>query len=108
MRFYRILFSSGIAQLAAAITNFVFVAPGLRGSELTDTRESPHAVVRPVPLDEVRWTEGFWADRFATCRDRSLPAMWELMRGTKYKPYLQHFLIAAGDIAGDYHGAPVE
>ena len=27
---------------------------------------SPHAVVQPVRLDEVRWTDGFWADRFAT------------------------------------------
>jgi DUF1680 family protein len=77
----------------------------LRAGELTDTRDSPHAAVRAVRLDEVRWTDGFWADRFATCRDHSLPAMWELMRGTKYKPYLQHFLIAAGDLQGEYHGA---
>ena len=27
------------------------------------------------------------------------------MKGTKYKPFYQHFLIAAGDIEGDYHGA---
>jgi len=32
--------------------------------------------------------------------------MWELMRGDKHKPYLQHFLIAAGEMEGDYHGAP--
>ena len=35
--------------------------------------QSPHAVVRPVPLDDVRWTDGFWADRFATV-PRSLAA----------------------------------
>jgi DUF1680 family protein len=92
-------------QLSVAAATVAMAASVLRGSELTDTRESPHAVVRAVRLDEVRWTEGFWSDRFATCRDRSLPAMWELMRGTKYKPYLQHFLIAAGDIEGEYHGA---
>lgn len=75
-------------------------------AEVTDTSASPHAVVRPVGLDEVHWTDGFWADRFATVRDRSLPAMWEIMRGTKNKPYLQNILIAAGDAKGDYHGAP--
>jgi DUF1680 family protein len=57
-------------------------------------------------LDEVRWTRGFWADRFGTVRDRSLPAMWDLMKGTRYKPFYQHFLIASGEAAGDYHGAP--
>ena len=73
--------------------------------ELTATRQSPHAKVQAVELDEVRWTEGFWADRFATCRDHSVPAMWKLMKGTEYKPFLQHFLIAAGEAEGDYHGA---
>jgi DUF1680 family protein len=31
--------------------------------------------------------------------------MWEIMRGTEYKPFYQHFLIAAGDVEGNYHGA---
>jgi DUF1680 family protein len=74
--------------------------------EVVDTRLSKYAAVRPVGLDEVRWTDGFWADRFATCRDRSIPAMWDIMEGTKYKPYYQNFLIAAGQAEGDYHGAP--
>jgi DUF1680 family protein len=66
---------------------------------------SPHAVVRPVPLGDVKWTEGFWANRFAVNRDRSLPKMWAIMKGTEYKPFLVNFLIAAGDLDGDYHGA---
>jgi DUF1680 family protein len=73
--------------------------------EITDTRESQHAVVQAVRLDEVRWTRGFWADRFAVVRDHSLPAMWELMKGTRYKPFYQHFLIAAGKEEGTYRGA---
>ncbi|MEX2091769.1 MAG: glycoside hydrolase family 127 protein [Pirellulales bacterium] len=66
---------------------------------------SPHAVVQPVPLEDVCWTEGIWANRFAVNRERSIPAMWEIMKGTGYKPFLVHFLIAAGDAEGDYHGA---
>ena len=31
-----------------------------------------------MPLDAVRWTEGFWADRFATARDVTLPWLLEL------------------------------
>ncbi len=86
--------------LALAVTGLLVDA-----GEVADVRASAHAVVLPVRLDEVRWTDGFWAERFATVRDRSLQAMWEIMRGTKYKPYYQHFLIAAGDAQGDYHGA---
>ena len=31
--------------------------------------------------------------------------MWEIMKGTKYKPFYQNFLVAAGDTQGDFHGA---
>jgi DUF1680 family protein len=82
----------------------------LRAGELTDTGRSKFAKLQPVRLDEVRWSpgssdHGFWAERFDVLRRRSIPAMWEIMRGTKHKPYYQHFLVAAGDIEGEYHGA---
>jgi len=67
---------------------------------------SPHAVVHGIGLDDVAWTEGFWKQRLETVRDRSIPAMWEIMKGTKYKPFYQNFVIAAGEAEGDYHGAP--
>ena len=72
---------------------------------VVDSRESPHAVWRPVGLDEVRWTEGFWGQRVRTNREHSIPAMWRLMRDSRYKPFYEHFLIAAGKREGDYHGA---
>lgn len=65
-----------------------------------------------MPLGEVRWIPNenvaagsFWADRFETLHKRSIPVMWDIMKGTKYKPFYQHFLIAAGELEGDYHGA---
>ncbi len=87
-----------------------FIALGLAStasaeSGLVDTSQSPFAAVRPVGLLDVRWTEGFWARRFAVCRDQMVPAMWELMRGTDYKPFFEHFRRAAGLSEGGYHGA---
>jgi DUF1680 family protein len=67
--------------------------------------QSPHVVARPLPLSNVTWTDGFWAQRFDVNRQKSIPAMWEIMRGTDHKPFLVHFQIAAGDADGDYHGA---
>ncbi|MCU0916917.1 MAG: hypothetical protein MUC88_20505, partial [Planctomycetes bacterium] len=38
------------------------------GSGLTDTSASPHVKLRSVDLGAVRWTDGFWAERFEQCR----------------------------------------
>ena len=81
-----------------------FAAP-LHGQKLVDTTHSKHAVIHPVSIDEVRWTDGFWSERLDVCHNKSVPAMWELMRDGTYKPFLEHFLIAAGQAEGDYHGA---
>lgn len=77
----------------------------LRGAEIVDTTHSKFAKVSPVGLDEVRWTESFWADRAKVCYEQSVPSMWELMKGNKYKPFLQHFLIASGRVKGGHRGA---
>ena len=65
----------------------------------------PYRQVEPIPLSQVKWTDGFWKQRYAICRDKMVPSMWEIMKGTKYKPFLEHFRIAAGLAEGDYHGA---
>lgn len=77
---------------------------GQRG--LVDTSDSPHAKVRSVGLREVRWTRGFWAQRFESCRDQTIPSMWRLMEGTRYTHYLQNFRIAVGLAEGRHRGAP--
>jgi DUF1680 family protein len=66
---------------------------------------SPHAQVQRVGLNEVRWTRGFWADRFDLCRRQMIPAMWALMSGTNYSHYYQNFRIAAGLVPGRHRGA---
>ncbi|MBA3485052.1 MAG: glycoside hydrolase family 127 protein [Pirellulales bacterium] len=78
----------------------------ISAEELEPSQVRPASRMRPVALEEVQWTSGFWADRFATCRTKSIPAMWDIMQSGRYKPFLGHFLIAAGRAEGDYHGAP--
>ena len=103
--FARNLKSLPALRMLALVTT-ALVLNQAQGSEVVDWAESPHAKLQPIALNDVRWTEGFWADRFATLREKSIPAMWELMRDGKYKPFLGHFKIAAGEAEGDYHGAP--
>jgi DUF1680 family protein len=73
---------------------------------LTDTSSSPYAQVRTVGLDEVRWTRGFWADRFEVCRRQTIPALEAIMEGTNYSQFYQNFRIAAGLAEGRHRGPP--
>jgi DUF1680 family protein len=93
------------ARLRFSLLAALLFTPLAHGQQIADTTKSPHAAIKPIKIDEVRWTDGFWADRVDTCHNKSVPAMWELMRDGTYKPFLEHFLIAAGKAEGDYHGA---
>jgi DUF1680 family protein len=66
---------------------------------------SPHAVVGPVGSADARWTTGFWADRFETCRKDMIPQLQRVMMGTEYSQYYHNFLIAAGKEKGRHRGA---
>jgi uncharacterized protein len=67
---------------------------------------SPYARVRGIAPGAVRWTRGFWADRFEVCHRRTIPALMSLMDGTERSHYLENFRIAAGLKAGRHRGAP--
>jgi DUF1680 family protein len=71
---------------------------------LTDTANSPHVVIRSVGLTEVRWTSGFWAERFDTCRKSTVPTMGRIMEGTDRSQFLHNFRIAAGLEEGKHRG----
>lgn len=66
----------------------------------------PHAVVEPVGLADARWTAGFWAERFETCRTATVPHMGDLMAGTERSQFLHNFRVAAGLAAGRHRGPP--
>jgi DUF1680 family protein len=83
-----------LAVLAALAALPAAVEPGSR------------ATVRPVGLTDARWTTGFWADRFETCRVATVPVLWDLMAGTGRGQFLHNFRIAAGTAAGTHVGPP--
>jgi DUF1680 family protein len=66
---------------------------------------SPYSKVEPLPLGAARWTEGFWADRFALCQRQMIPSMGRLMAGTNYTQFLRNFEIVAGLAEGKARGA---
>ena len=93
-------------MISVTVASVLIAAPAATAAGLTDTTASPHVVVRSVGLAEVRWTTGFWADRFETCRKDMLPAMGRIMEGTEHSQFLENFRIAAGLKEGKHRGPP--
>ena len=67
-------------------------------------QSSPHARLRSVDLKSVRWTAGFWADRFKQCREVTLPRLYELAADSEKTHVLENFKIAAGLTEGEAFG----
>ena len=77
----------------------------MAGPGVVDTTSSPFAKIQTVGLNDVRWTRGFWADRFELCRTQMVPSMARLMQGTNYSQFYFNFEILAGLVEGKPHGA---
>jgi DUF1680 family protein len=66
--------------------------------------DSPHAKLRGVDLDAVRWTEGFWAEKFELCRRAMLPSVEAALLDERNSEQLINLKIAAGLEQGSYRG----
>ena len=73
----RVVHKVATSLAVVALCGSILLA-NVRSEEL---KASPHRRVTPVRLADVKWTGGFWHQRFATCRDKMVPSMWKLMKG---------------------------
>lgn len=75
---------------------------------LVNTSGSPYAKLSSVDMDDVKWTNGFWADRFKVCRDSMIPNLWRIYTDPKMGHATQNFEIAAGLDTGSHVGPPFQ
>lgn len=73
-------------------------------NSLVNTSQSPHAKLTSVGLSDVQWTKGFWAERFAVCRDAMVPQLWKTYTSKEICYSFQNFRIAAGLDTGRFRG----
>jgi DUF1680 family protein len=73
-------------------------------SSLVNTSNSPHAKLSSVGLSDVQLTKGFWAERFAVCRDAMVPQLWQTYTSKDMCYSFQNFRIAAGLDTGRFRG----
>ena len=63
-----------------------------------DTSGSPHAELRSVPMADVKWTTGFWADRLDLCRNSMLPRLHSTLLDPECSAQLNRLKFGAGMI----------
>ncbi len=78
--------------------------PLKRDYGIIKTDRSPYCKLQSVDLQSVRWTKGFWADRFWQCCKITLPYQWKLLSDPHRGHALTNLKIAAGLEKGEYVG----
>ena len=66
------------------------------GQGVVDTSRSPHVKLRSLPMADVRWTTGFWADRFELCHKSMLPTLHSTLLDPKCSAQLNRIKFIAG------------
>jgi hypothetical protein len=71
---------------------------------LVNTVNSPDAKLSGIGLSDVQWIKGFWAERFAVCRDSMVPQLWKIYHDAELCHSFRNFEIAAGLETGEFKG----
>lgn len=82
----------------------VGMAAETRDYGIVKTADTPHCTLRNVDLSSVRWTDGFWADRFRQCCEVTLPHLYDRLADPSTGHVLQNLKIAAGLEPGTFQG----
>ena len=73
------------------------------------------AVMQNTPMGAVRWTGGFWGDRFQILSTTGIWSMWDTWNtpwetvdaeGKHGSHGFRNFEVAAGTVKGKHHGPP--
>ena len=89
--------------LATLIITFLILGAAAQNG-LVNMANSPFAKLSGISLNDVQWTSGFWAERFAVCRDAMVPGLWKTYVSKDSCFSFQNFRIAAGLDTGRFRG----
>ncbi|SEM47351.1 hypothetical protein SAMN05661044_05295 [Olivibacter domesticus] len=73
-------------------------------ASLVNTSKSPFAKLKPVDMNSVQWTTGFWAERFEVCKQHMVPQLWKVYNDEHISHAYKNFEIAAGLDTGSHSG----
>ncbi len=88
-----------------ALTAFLTVGvASAQDKALVNTSQSKFAKVYGVNETAVRWTDGFWGNRFDVCKDTMVLNMWHIMDDPELCHAYRNLEIAAGLCDGHHKG----
>lgn len=90
-----------IAGVVLSMGSATMMAQGL-----VDMTNSKYARVVNTPVGSVKWTGGFWGDRFGVYSNTSIWSMWDTWNTPDVSHGFRNFEVAAGDVKGVHHGPP--
>lgn len=93
-------FFSGILS-ASILLGFQVVG---QEKSLVNTSQSPYAKLKGINMEDVRWTTGFWAERFKVCKESMVPHMMGNYLNPEVSHAYRNFEIAAGKEPGEHAG----
>jgi hypothetical protein len=82
----------------------LLLAPLAVGAIEDSVAVSPYATIRGVDVEAVKWTKGFWAEKFDLCRRAMLPSVEAALLDKRNAEQLVNFRVAAGLEQGPYRG----
>jgi len=75
-----------------------------QNKSLVNTSKSVHAVLSSIDMGDVKWTNGFWAERFDICKNEMVPQLWRTYNDAALCHSFKNFEIAAGLDTGKFVG----
>jgi DUF1680 family protein len=99
-----LLLQGMVAIICLLLPGVTAAAEPTVGPVLVDTSSSSKAKLRPFSLDAVRWTKGFWAERYEQSRDVTLRKLWDLAADPEAGHVLDNMRIAGGLKQGEFAG----
>lgn len=73
---------------------------------LVNTSQSPYTRLTSVGLGDVKWTQGFWAERFTVCKNTMSPELLKTYMNEHISHSFENFRVAAG-LSEGAHSGPV-
>jgi uncharacterized protein len=64
----------------------------------------PYAKMKSVKVSDVKWTNGFWYEKFMMANESMLPNMWKILQDTGVSHAWENFRILAGLASGNFKG----
>lgn len=77
-----------------------------QSSGLVDMSHSRYVKVVNTPVGAVRWTGGFWGNRFQVLSTAGIWDMWNTWNNPDVSHGFRNFEVAAGTVKGVHHGPP--